>query len=54
MRLAKRWSQQILADHAQMSREHVVRLENGQKELGLRALERIAQALEVKTSELLD
>lgn len=52
-RTAKGWSQQLLADHAQISREHVVRIENGQKELGLRTLERIAQALDMSPASLI-
>lgn len=54
LRTAKGWSQQLLADHAQISREHIVRIENGQKELGIRTLEKIAGALEIKPKELLD
>jgi putative transcriptional regulator len=53
LRTAKGWSQQLLADHAEISREHVVRIENGQKELGLRTLERIAAALDVTAKDLL-
>ena len=52
-RTAKGWSQQLLADHAQISREHVVRIEAGQKEMGLRTLEQIAQALDLTPSQLL-
>jgi transcriptional regulator with XRE-family HTH domain len=52
-RTAKNWSQQLLADHAQISREHVVRIEAGQKELGLRTLEKIAEALEVPPASLI-
>lgn len=54
LREERNWSQQLLADHAQVAREHVCRIEDGQKELGLRTLERIAQALEVKAKDLLD
>jgi putative transcriptional regulator len=53
LRLAKGWSQQLLADHAQISREHVVRIEAGHKEMGLRTLERIATALECKIGDLI-
>lgn len=38
----------MLADHAGLTREHLSELENGHKEIGARALERIAKALEVK------
>jgi transcriptional regulator with XRE-family HTH domain len=54
LRTAKGWSQQLLADHAQISREHVLRIEAGQKEMGLRTLERIATALDVKPKDLLE
>jgi transcriptional regulator with XRE-family HTH domain len=40
-------TQVILADHAQLTREHLSELENGNKEVGVRALERIAIALDV-------
>ena len=35
----------MLADHAELAREYVSEVENGKKELGLRALERIARRL---------
>ena len=35
----------MLADHAEVAREHLSELENGKKEIGLRALLRIAEAL---------
>lgn len=53
-RIAKGWSQQLLADHAQISREHIVRIEAGQKELGLRTLERIAGALEINVGKFFE
>lgn len=40
----------MLADHAQLAREHLSELENGKKEIGLRALNRIAEALHVSLS----
>ncbi len=52
LRLAKGWSQQMLADHAQIERAHITRLEEGKKEAGLRVLERIADALEVGIEDL--
>ncbi len=54
LRTSKGWSQQLLADHAQISREHVVRIENGKKELGIRTLEKIAGALEINLGKLFD
>ena len=35
----------MLADHAELTREHLSELEGGKKEIGARALDRIAQAL---------
>lgn len=35
----------MLADHAELTREHLSELENGHKEIGIRAMEKIAQAL---------
>lgn len=52
LRRAKGWSQQLLADHAELERAHVSRLEQGKREAGLRALERIAIALDVEVAEL--
>jgi putative transcriptional regulator len=52
LRHAKGWSQQMLADHAQIERSHLTRLEEGRKEAGLRVLERIANALEVEVEDL--
>jgi transcriptional regulator with XRE-family HTH domain len=40
----------MLADHAELTREHLSELESGKKEIGVRALERIATALEVSLS----
>lgn len=53
IRREKGWSQQFLADYAHLSREHIVRIENGQKEMGLRTLASIATALGVKPADLL-
>jgi transcriptional regulator with XRE-family HTH domain len=53
LRQARGWSQQLLADHAQIERAQLSRLEDGRREAGLRVLERIADALEVDVIELL-
>ncbi len=53
LRQAKGWSQQILADHAQIERSHLARLEEGKREAGLRMLAKLAVALEVEPSDLL-
>jgi putative transcriptional regulator len=52
LRRAKGWSQQLLADHAELERAHLSRLEDGRREAGLRVLERIAIALEVEVEDL--
>lgn len=52
LRRAKGWSQQLLADHAELERAHLSRLEQGRREAGLRALERIARALNVEVEDL--
>ena len=52
LRQAKGWSQQMLADHAELERAHLSRLEEGRREAGLRVLERIAIALDVKVEDL--
>ena len=52
LRRAKGWSQQLLADHSNLERAHLSRLELGRREAGLRALERIAEALGVEIEEL--
>jgi len=54
LRAARGWTQQLLADHAQISREHVLRIEAGQKELGIRTLEKIAEALDRPTRDLIE
>jgi transcriptional regulator with XRE-family HTH domain len=43
----------MLADHAQIERAHLGRLETGRREICLRILERIAIALGIETAELL-
>jgi transcriptional regulator with XRE-family HTH domain len=44
----------MLADHAEMAREHLSELENGHKEIGVRTLERIASALGLTLREFFD
>ena len=41
----------MLADHSELTREHLSELENGKKEIGIRALDRISQALELTLQE---
>lgn len=45
------WTQALLADHAELAREYISEVERGRKELGIRALERIAQALDIELQE---
>ena len=47
LRIARGWTQTMLADHAELAREHLSELERGKKEIGLRALGRVAEALDV-------
>ena len=42
----------MLADHAEMERAHLSRLEEGRREAGLRVLDRIARALDVDVEDL--
>jgi len=44
----------MLADHAELTREHLSELENGHKEIGARALEKIAQALGLKLHQFFE
>ena len=53
-RTSRGWTQAMLADHAQIAREHLSELENGRKEIDARALERIANALEVRLQEFFE
>lgn len=41
----------MLADHAQITREHLSELENGKKEAGIRTINQIVSALEVSLTE---
>jgi transcriptional regulator with XRE-family HTH domain len=44
----------MLADHAELTREHLSELEGGKKEIGARTLERVAAALEISLSHFFD
>ncbi len=54
LRTQKGWTQAMLADHAELAREHLSELENGKKEIGARTLERITKALGVKLTQFFD
>lgn len=53
LRTARGMTQQVLADLAGIERSHLARLELGEREAGLRMLEKIADALGVATRDLL-
>jgi transcriptional regulator with XRE-family HTH domain len=53
LRRERGWRQIDLAAHAELSKTHINELEAGKREIGLRALERLANALDVKVSELM-
>jgi transcriptional regulator with XRE-family HTH domain len=48
------WTQAMLADHAEMTREHLSELENGHKEIGARPLERISNALGLSLAQFFE
>lgn len=50
----KKFSQELLAEKADLSREYITRIENGQKSVSLRKLFLLADILEVKFSDLTD
>jgi XRE family aerobic/anaerobic benzoate catabolism transcriptional regulator len=53
LRKAKGWRQIDLAEQADVHEVHISDLERGAREVGLRTLLAISQALEMKLSELL-
>jgi transcriptional regulator with XRE-family HTH domain len=53
LRRKRGWRQIDLAAHAELSKTHVCELETGKREVGLKTLERLAEALELPASELL-
>ena len=54
LRLGRGMTQAMLADHAQIAREHLSELENGKKEIGARVLERVVTSLGVSLSAFFD
>ncbi len=44
----------MLADHAELTREHLSELENGHKEIGARALEKIACVLSLNLQQFFE
>ena len=53
LRTKRKWTQDMLAGHAGITREHLSELENGNKEIGARTLERIASALDMTLSQFI-
>ena len=53
LRQKRGWRQIDLAAHAELSKTHINELEAGKREIGLRALERLASAFELRVSELM-
>ena len=53
LRRKRSWRQIDLAVHAELSKTHLCDIETGKREIGLEALKRIADALEVSLSGLL-
>lgn len=51
LRLKRHWTQKMLADHAVLGRVYLSEIENGRKEVCVRTLERIADALAVSLAE---
>jgi transcriptional regulator with XRE-family HTH domain len=51
LRTKREWTQTMLADHAQITREHLSELENGKKEAGIRTIQQIASALDISLAE---
>jgi putative transcriptional regulator len=51
LRTEKGWTQQILADHADMNREHLSELENGKRDPACGMVEKLTRALGVTMEE---
>ena len=54
LRTERGWTQAMLADHAELTREHLSELENGHKEIAVRILENIAKALEISLAKFFE
>jgi len=54
LRTERGWTQAMLADHSELTREHLSELENGHKEIGVRSLEKIAQALSLNLHQFFE
>lgn len=54
LRTERGWTQAMLADHAELTREHLSELENGHKEIGIKVLEKIARAMSLNLQQFFD
>lgn len=54
LRDAKGWSQECLAEHADLDRSYIAGIEVGARNPSVKALERLAMALSVRISELFE
>ena len=54
MRTAKGWSQERLAEEADMDRSYIAGIEVASRNPSVKALERLASALSVRISDLFD
>ncbi len=54
LRDAKGWSQERLAEHADLDRSYIAGIEVGARNPSLKALERLAAGLSVRLSELFE
>ena len=53
LRNKRKWSQEELADRAQLHRTYISHLENGKRQISVQTLCQIAQALEVTPADML-
>lgn len=53
LRKERGWRQIDLAVHADLSKTHICEVETGKREMGIEALARVAEALNITLSELL-
>jgi len=53
LRRQRGWRQIDFAAHAELSKTHISELESGKREVGIFVLERLAEALGVKISDLM-
>jgi transcriptional regulator with XRE-family HTH domain len=53
LRRQRGWRQIDLAAHAELSKTYISELENGKREVGIQTLARVAEALDLKISDLM-